>query len=141
MESMNATDVRKDFSAVVDMAVREKPVFIKRTRDNLILSDRRLMLMLLRDYMLTARRYIEDDGSITLSLEEIDLVVNAGTDEAAKDALVSDLREYADDYYENYAAWSVAPNRKDHLPYVIKVLATEDKTLIGAMIVCHDGAN
>ena len=35
----SATEVRKDWSLFFDKAVREKPVFIKRTRDSAILAD------------------------------------------------------------------------------------------------------
>ena len=36
---MNATDVRKEWSTIVDSAVRVKPQFFKRTRDYCFLSD------------------------------------------------------------------------------------------------------
>lgn len=139
MISMNATDVRKEFSAVVDKAVREKPVFITRTRDNLFLADIGFLAALVDKYCLTAQRFAEDDGSITLALDQVDIAVSAPTQEEAMAALISDLREYALDYYDHYATWSVAPNRKDHLPYVIKVLIEDDTQKIGAMIACRDG--
>ena len=141
MECLKATDVRREFSSVVDMAVREKPVFISRTRDNLVLADIKLVLTLLQDCKLNANRYIEDDGSITLSLEEIDLIVNAPTEAEAFDLLTHDIYEYAHDYYDNYTKWSTSPNRRVHLPFVMKVLAEDDMKAIGAMISCRDGVN
>ena len=80
MITLNATDVRNDWSSVVDTVVREKPQFIKRTRDCMLLSNIKLMETLLTAYTFTAEKFIEDDGSITLSLNQIDLVENAETE-------------------------------------------------------------
>ena len=71
-----ATNVRKEWSAVCDSVVHEKPKFIKRTRDKLWFSNLDTMTEILSAYKFTAEKYIEDDGSITLSLNEIDLVEN-----------------------------------------------------------------
>jgi len=141
MISMNATDVRKDFSAVVDKAVREKPVFIRRTRDNLMLASLDFLEALVENCDFTAERFFEADGSVTLSLDQIDLGVSAPTEPEAVAALANDLMEYAMDYYEHFATWSTSPNRKGHLPYVLKVLITGDQKKIGEMISCRDGAN
>ena len=55
IEVMNATDVRRDWSAVVDNTVRTKPQFFKRTRDYIFLSDLRFMEELLKGYSYSDR--------------------------------------------------------------------------------------
>jgi len=141
MISMNATDVRKAFSTVIDTAAREKPVFIRRTRDNLMLADLGFVEALISNCVLTAERYREDDGSVTLTLDQIDVAVNAPSEPEALVALSSDLQAYALEYYEHYPIWSISPNRKEHLPYVVKVLIAGDLKRIGDMIACRDGAS
>lgn len=141
MLAMNATDARREFSMVVDRAVREKPQFIKRTRDQLILSDVRFIDELLRMYEFTADRYIEDDGSITLSLNEIDLVENAPTEAECLKHLAESILDYAKDYHDKYSFWSMAPNRKAHIPYVYKALILGNAERVGASIKCRDGQN
>lgn len=42
--------------------------------------------------------YTEDDGSITLSMDDMDLAVNAPSKEAAIKALCRDIVEYAEEY-------------------------------------------
>ncbi len=91
-------------------------------------------------YRFNARKYTENDGSITLSVDDIDIVVNAANEEQAKSSLASDIKEYAEDYYEHYATWSVAPNRRAHIPYVLKVLSL-DEAAIREEIVCRSGKN
>jgi len=138
MIAVNATDVRKTFSLFIDRAVREKPVFIRRTRDTLILARLDFLSALVDNCVFTAERFVESDGSITLSLDQIDIVANAPTETEAITELANDLQEYAMDYYDHYSEWSVAPNRKSHLPYVIKLLITNDLLAIEKMISIND---
>lgn len=141
VQMMNATNARKDFSAVIDTVVREKPVFIKRTRDNVVMADTVFLANLTSDYKFTAIVHEEEDSSITLELDQIDLVVNAQSLPEAITMLAQDIVEYSKDYYDNYAVWSKAPNRKSHLPYVIKALIAKDLEEIGACIQCRSGMN
>ena len=136
---MNATDVRKDWSAVIDNVVRIKPQFFKRTRDCLMLTDVRFLLTMLSAYQFTATIYKEEDNTVTISLNEIDLVENAETEELAKQQLAESIIEYAEDYYNDFAYWSSASNRVEHVPYVIKALILNDAQQIGEQIVCQSG--
>lgn len=139
MFTLNATDVRRDWSLVIDDVVREKPKFIKRTRDYMILSDLNLFENILTVYKFTAQKFIEDDGSVTLSLNEIDLIENASTEAEAKLALAQAILQYAQDYYNEFQLWSTAPNRKSHIPYVLKALIIDDAQKIGDSIQCQPG--
>ena len=51
-----------------------------------------------------------------------------------------EIKEYAEDYYDNFAVWSVAPNRKNHIPYVMKAL-TLDESEIEEVLICRAGRN
>lgn len=99
------------------------------------------MSEILAAYSFTAEKLIEEDGSITLALREIDLVENGDSEETARMLLAKAIMEYAAEYYENYVLYSKDPNRKGHIPYVFKALITDDMTQIGESIVCHDGEN
>lgn len=141
MLAMNATDVRKDWSLVLDQVIREKPKFIKRTRDFIILSDIRFFEVLLSGYSYSAERYIEADGSVTLSLNEIDLVENDKSEEEARQKLAQSILDYAEDFYNDFQYWSSATNRKSQIPYVFKALILDDVKKIGDQIKCQDGEN
>lgn len=137
--AMNATDVRKEWSSVVDSVVRDKPTFIKRTRDKIWLSNLDTMSQILSAYQFTAEQFIEDDGTITLSLDQIDLVENGKTESEVKEKLALAIMEYAVEYYENYSLYSIAPNRKKHIPYIFKALILDDIRKLGENIVCRVG--
>lgn len=139
IQAMNATDVRKDWSTVVDNTVRVKPQFFKRTRDYLFLSDLHFMEELLAGYSYSAIRMDEEDGSVTLALNEIDLVENGRDEAEARLKLAAALLEYAEDYYADFSYWSSAPNRAEHVPYVFKALFIDDIQKIGEIIQCQAG--
>jgi hypothetical protein len=137
----NSTDVRKDWSLTVDGVIREKPKFIKRTHDYMLLSNLDVIENILSAYSFHATEFAESDGSVTLSLEEIDLVENAPTEQEAKTLLAKSILEYSEDFYREYSIWSSDDNRKKHIPYVFKALILNDPVKIGELISCQPGKN
>lgn len=67
---------------------------------------------------------MEDDGTVTLALDHYDLVVNGTDQESALDSMVAELREYAEEYYDNIRFWSSDPLRKKQIKGILKVLLT-----------------
>ncbi len=141
MFTINATDVRQDWSAVMERVIREKPQFIKRTRDYMVLTNINLFETLLSVYQYTADRFNEEDGSVTLSLRELDLVENAPTEKEARNLLGNSILEYAEDFYNEFSLWSTAPNRRVHVPYILKALILDDAVKLGDSIECQVGKN
>lgn len=139
MLARQATEVRKEWSAAIDEVIREKPMFIKRTRDTLILSDLKVLEAMLSAYQFSADRYTENDGSVTLALREIDLAANAACEEEVKKELAQSILEYAEDFYSNFSAWSSAPNRKAHIPYVFKALLIGNPDRLEVKVLCQGG--
>jgi len=140
INSLSATEVRREWSTIIDTVVREKPAFIKRTRDRLVLANIATLMSLLDAYTFTARQFIEDDGSTTISLDVIDLVENASTFEEAIKKMASAILEYATEYYDDFAYWSRG-DRVSHVPYILKALILEDLNKIGELIECQVGKN
>lgn len=140
MDFLSATEVRKNWSLTLDNVVREKPAYIKRTHDEITMMDINILRFLLTIYRFNADKYIEKDGSVTLSLREIDLVVNSDSEDDAKDKLIIEIKDYAEDYYDNFQSWSNSPNRQGHIPFVLKALITDNYSLKEDLI-CLDGKN
>ncbi len=134
VQTINATDVRKHFSEFIDMIVWEKPAVIKRNRDYVFSLSMEDMCFILEQYRFSADKHIEDDGSITLSLNEIDLVVNEPTLENAVDSMAKEIKEYAEEYYENFKLYYNSSNRKKHLPYILRILTSGSIEDIRGMI-------
>ena len=138
MLAMNSTQVRSEWSSVVDSVVREKPILIKRTRDRMFLSNVGFLCELLEVYSFHAALYVEKDGSVTISLDEIDLVENGKDEQDAKLRLAKSILDYSEGYYNDFTYWSRG-NRKTHTPYVIKALIIGDVETIGGLISCRHG--
>lgn len=136
-----ATEVRKEWSSICDSVIHDKPKFIKRTRDKMWFSNLDTMAEILEAYLFTAKKFVEEDGSITLSLNEIDLVENGAEESSARYALGNAILEYAMEYYNDYAFYSRSPNRKGHVPYIFKALIMDNPQKIGESILCQDGKN
>ena len=139
MFTMSSSDVRKEWSSVIDSVVRRKPVFIKRTRDRMVLCSDETMAQIVGDITFDAEQYTEEDGSVTLSLYALDLAANGEDLQAAKAKLARDIVEYAEEYYQEFELYSRAPNRRGHLPYVIKALIAKSPEELEDAIVCRDG--
>jgi len=135
---INATQVRSEWSAIVDSVIREKPVIIKRTRDRMILSDINFLDDLLAAYSFNVLLLIEENGTITASLDEIDLVENGATEHEARQKLAESILEYSEDYYNDFKYWARG-NRKSHIPYVFKALILNDAEKIGGQFKCRHG--
>ena len=138
MLAINATQARNEWSTVVESVIREKPAFIKKTRDYLFLSDMGVLEELLSAYTFNAEVMNEDDGSVTLVLNEIELAENAPDLNSAVAALSRAILEYSEDYYNDFAYWSRG-DKKLHIPYVLKALILNDIDKIGELITCRHG--
>jgi len=82
----------------------------------------------------TAYRYDENDGSVTLSLNEIDLIENAPTEIEAKLNLAHAILEYSQEYINNIEKYSTALNRKHHSSFVSYALEVGDVNILSNMI-------
>lgn len=141
MLAMSSSDVRKEWSEVMDTVVRRGPVLLRRNRDYMMLCSDETISQIVSDVTLTATQYTEADGSVTLSVEQLDLVAHGEDLEGAVVALVADWVEYAEEYFQEFQAYSHAPNRKGHLPYVMKALAAKSPKELEGAVVCRRGKN
>ena len=141
MLAMSSSDVRRDWSSVLDCVIRRKPVFIRRTRDNMMLCSVEMAAQLVGNVSIVAEQFTEDDGSITLSAGVLDIVAHGADLDSAKCALANNIMEYAEEYYQEFELYSRAPNRKAHLPYVMKALTAKSPKELEEAVVCRDGKN
>lgn len=123
----NLTEARKELSSLYDAVFNTyKPTIIKRKKTEEILLLRvDLQKMLLTHFSLKPEVIPEDDQSITLALDHLEIYVNGATLEDAVKELISELKYYARDYIERSQLFLHAPNRRAHFPYVLRVILCE----------------
>ena len=141
MHAICSSEVRNGWSGVMDSVIRKRPAFIRRTRDFMMLSSIETISALVADVKYVADEFHEEDGSVTLSLRDMDIIANSKDVLSAKKALVQDILEYADEYYAEYQQYYAAPNRKGHLPYVMKALTAKNPEELEEAVLCQPGRN
>ncbi len=136
MQTVNATEVRNNFSYYIDTVVRDRPIAVKRSRDVLLLFSDQMVRDLLNDLTIQAE-LTKEDGLIVGTV--FDLVVHGESEQEVIQKLAEELLEYAQDYINDFKLFYNAPNRKDHYPYVLRILLSssidEIKGLINAKMV------
>jgi hypothetical protein len=141
MHAICSSEVRNGWSGVMDSVIRKRPAFIRRTRDFMMLSSIETISALVADVKYVADEFLEEDGSVTLSLRDMDIIANGKDILSAKKALVQDILEYADEYYAEYQQYYAAPNRKAHLPYIMKALTAKNPEELEEAVLCQPGRN
>ena len=132
--TISATDVRTNWSQFNDDIVREGPRFVQRNRDEwAALSSEHLQAAF--DHLpISAIIYYEEDGTITMSLKEIDIVENADSIEDVIDLIADSLIDYAQEYMDSFSKYYNSANRKAHLPFILKVIAQPDYETVKSLI-------
>lgn len=130
-----ATRVRQSWGSFIDVVVHgSRPIVVKRNRDLFAAISVDLLNEMLEPYELTMVHYLEHDQSVTGALQEIDLVGHAESLEALRLLLAHDLVDYSQEYWENFDQYRHAPNRRAHLPHVLRVLLQPDVEHVMALI-------
>ncbi|MDI3481244.1 MAG: antitoxin YefM [Tepidanaerobacteraceae bacterium] len=130
------TEARNDFSRIFNIVFNERePAVIRRNRDQEVLMLRKDLLKdMLSTYVLDADILPENDGSYTISMDTLELAANGPTVEEALSELIQDLKTYAQDYMERAQLFLNAPNRKHHLPYLLRVLLCDSDEEIKSLL-------
>ena len=133
----NASDVRKNWSITIDTVVHDRPAFINRTHDYVTMLSSGLLADILHDYKYHVTLETESDGSVTGHVTEFDIVENAVSKDNCLRTIAKAMKDYAMDYYQEFSYWSKAPNRNAHIPYILKLLISDEQTIIED-IICQD---
>jgi len=137
LSELQFTEARNQFSTLYDSVFNSfNPAIVKRKQTEQVAMLRvDLLKMVLEDYKLNPEVIQEDDGSITLALDSLDIYANNTTLDLAVKDLVEDLKIYAQDYLDRSQLFFHAPNRKPHFPYVLRILLCDNdeeiRTILG----------
>ncbi|KUO60026.1 MAG: exoribonuclease R [Gracilibacter sp. BRH_c7a] len=136
LSELQFTEARKQFSTLYDSVFNSfNPTIVNRKQtEQVALLRVDLLKMVLVDYKLNPEIINEDDGSITLALDSLEIYANDSTLDLAANNLVEDLKVYSQDYMDRSQLFLQAPNRKSHFPYVLKVLLCDNDEEILALL-------
>lgn len=115
-------------------SVLARPGFVERNGEHIAVLSVEHLEALVKAHEFHVQYVTEDDGSVTGSIQEIDLVANAPSVDELQVLLAADLVEYAQEYLENFQAYFHSPNRKRHLPSVLRVIMQPDKESVVSLL-------
>ena len=136
LAELNFTNARNNLSSVYDEAYNDlKPIIIRRNvKEQVIMLRTDLQKLLLSNFSLKPEVLPEEDGSITLALDQVDISINADSLDQAKQEMAKELCLYARDYMERSQLFLNAPNRRPHFPYVLRILLCDNVEEVGQLL-------
>ena len=132
--TLSATDVRKNWSQFNDDIVREGPRFVHRNRDEWAALSSDHLKAAFDHLPITTTNFTEEDGTITMSVNELDIVENGDSIEDALDLATDALIDYAQEYMDYFQQYFNSANRKAHLPFILKIIAQPDYEAVKTLI-------
>ncbi|TWH57335.1 antitoxin of RelE/RelB toxin-antitoxin system [Desulfitobacterium sp. LBE] len=135
LTELQFTEARSQFSTLYDSVFNSfSPAIVKRKQTEQIAMLRvDLLKMVLEDYKLNPDIIQEDDGSITLALDALEVYINNSTLDLAAADLIEDLKLYAQDYLKRSQLFLHSPNRTHHFPYILRIMLCENDDEIRAL--------
>ena len=136
LAELNFTNARNNLSSVYDEAYNDlKPIIIRRNvKEQVIMLRTDLQKLLLSNFSLKPEVLPEEDGSITLAIDLIDISINADSLDQAKQEMAKELSLYARDYMDRSQLFLNAPNRRSHFPYVLRILLCDNVEEVGQLL-------
>lgn len=134
------TEARSKFTTIVDHVQSLSPQVIRRrkkTETDVLLITTELQKQLLSHLSFLPEVLMEEDGSVTLAFDTLELYANQPTVEAAYEDLADDLIGYAQDYMENRVLNLNSSNRNHHFPYVMRILLCVSKEEVVELLKEH----
>lgn len=123
LHEIRFTDARRDFTALYNRVYADAmPTIVRRHSDEeIVLVKMEVQEAILQAYYFKPVIINETDGSISVALDELELVVNRDDREAAVLDLINEVKIYAQEYQQRMQVFLNAPNRRTHLPYLMRI--------------------
>jgi hypothetical protein len=120
------SEMRKRPGAFFDQVIRERPAVVTRHRDAIFALSESHFFELVKHLTLTLQ-IDQEDGIYAVDIPELELLAWGENLDQVKENLADQVISYTKDYLDRFHLFFHAPNRKDHFPYVLRVLLCENK--------------
>lgn len=143
LDSMPFTNARANLSGIFDKLMNNEKAAVainRKNKEEILLMKRETQKAMLTAYRLKGEFYTESDHSYTISITPLDIVENGVTLEDALNSVINELKIYAADYIERLPLFMNAPNRRDHLPFVMRIILADDDTELKGFIDLVDAS-
>lgn len=138
LAELKFTDARRELTSVIDRVQSLIPVVIqprKKSEEHTFMFKETLVREMLHEYKFNLELTDEEEGSYSYWLDNLDIYGYGETKEEALNSLVEDLVMYAKQYTDNPVRYFNAPNRRAHLPFVLKVMVCNNAEEVKQMLL------
>ncbi|NRF92205.1 hypothetical protein HQN89_14430 [Paenibacillus frigoriresistens] len=121
---MNFSTARKEFTSVIDRVQGYMPIAIlprKASEEHTILLKDAMLKDILLQLKFDLQLRDETEDAYTYWLDSFNMYGYGETKEEALNSLVEDILLYVEEYYENPILFYNTPNRRAHIPFILKV--------------------
>lgn len=130
LKEMRFTEARQQLTTVLDEVQSLLPSIIKarkKTETDTLLITKNMFQDLLSMYKFKTEFLDEEEGAFSCWIEPLDLYGYGETKEEALNDLINEVLEYSKEFLENRSLFLNTPNRKGHLPYVLRILLSDSR--------------
>lgn len=117
-------EVECELDKYLDSVKTGRPLFVKQGDKYVVAINIELMKQLVNDVSFKVTVDREVDGSFILLVEGYDVIATRRTLEEATQAVINDLREYVQDYFNEVEIWSKDKQRASQLKELLFILVT-----------------
>ncbi|WP_187355359.1 hypothetical protein ['Paenibacillus yunnanensis' Narsing Rao et al. 2020] len=124
-KELKFSEARAGLTNVLDRVQSDFPIAIaprKQSEEHTLLINYSFMHDVLNGYKFSITETREEDGSFSYWMETFDEYGYGETEDEAMNMLVNHAILYAEEYRDNTKRYYNAPNRRHHLPYVMRIL-------------------
>lgn len=130
MNKINVTDARKDMSSFFDSVIHEKPIILKRRKNEAVLIEKDLLKLFLIDSKIEVKSEQDKEKNTILWAHRLNVWGKGETKAEAIDDLCKNLYNYANDIYNNFMFYFYGQNIRELLGCVFNILLCEDEAKV-----------
>jgi antitoxin YefM len=137
LAELKFTEARREFTSVIDRVQSLMPIVIqprKQSEENTFLFKETLVLEMLSMFKFDIKLIDEKPDAYSYWSTNLGIYGYGETKDQAYDSLVDDLIIYSKQYIDNPARYFNSPNRRAHLPYVLKVMVCNNAEEVKQML-------
>lgn len=127
MKKINITEARKEMSDFFDSVIHEKPLILKRRKNEAVLIEKELLRLFLIDSKIEVKSEQDKDKNIILWAHKLNVWGKGETKKDAVADLCKNLFDYANNVYNNFMFYFYGQNIKELLGYILNILLCEEE--------------
>ena len=135
MNKINITEARKEMSNFFDSVIHEKPIVLKRRKNEAILIEKNLLKLFLLNNKIEVKSEHDKEKNVVLWAHKLNVWGKGTTKIEAVDDLCANLSNYANEIYNNFMFYFYGQNISENLGFIFNILLCENNEELKKILV------